>query len=164
RVVLDFEHHEHVAARTALRTDAALLAERHVLARRDPRGNGHAERPLGAHAAFALAALARCVDDRALPRAGGARGNAHELPEEGALGAAHFARAVARRAALGRGARLGSRAFAAIEELERELLVDAGGDFLQRERHGDLDVGAAARAAALAAAEHVLEAAESAEV
>src|SRR5206468_1820695 len=105
-------------------------------------------------------------DDLSVALAGGTRRHGDELSEEGTLRASNFSLTGAGGALLRLAAGLRAGAVAAIariEDLDQYLLLDAGGDLRQRERHGDLDVSASARAAC-AAAEQIFEPAEVAEV
>ena len=102
-------------------------------------------------------------------RAGGARRDADELAEEGALRAPHLAAAAAGGADDGLRARLRALPLAPVarvEDLERHRLLDAGRHLGEGQLHGELEVRAGARAARLPAggAEQVAEAGEAAEV
>src|SRR5262245_332434 len=169
RIVGDLEKNVDVTTRTAARPGISDTAQRHVLTCRDAGRNLHRQLFFAAQPSFTTTLLARGRHDLAFAVARRARRNRHELSEEGPLCAAHFAGPVARRAPLRLRARLGAAAVATvarIENLDIDLLIDARGDFGQRERDRDLDVGAAARSAAVARAapEHLLEATEPAEV
>jgi hypothetical protein len=158
-----------VTTRTAARASVPDAAQCHVLTRRNAGRNLNVQLPVGAQTSFATTLFAWRLHDFAFTVARWTRGHRDELPEERSLRTAHFTRAMTRAARLRFRAWLGAAAVALIawiENLDVDFLIDARRDFSQGEWNRDLDVGAGARSSALAcaAAEHLLESTESAEV
>src|SRR5690606_21671357 len=95
-VFLHLEHHYNVPTRAAARAGVPHPAKRHVLTR------GYSGRYLDGNLAIptdpalAPALTARARDPCSLPGTGRARRNAHELAEEGTLGATLLTAAAAR--------------------------------------------------------------------
>src|SRR5690606_38741500 len=163
RVVLDLQHRDHIAARSAARARVALAAQRDVVAGRDAGRDLDDQLALLALDTFAPARTAHLNDAMAVAPARRARRHAHQLAEDRALDATDLARAAARQAPVRRRAALRARAAARVARVEQpdpQRLARTGRDFLQRQRHLDLRVRAPALARTLpprAAAEQVVQ-------
>src|SRR5438034_134771 len=135
----------------------------------DARRHVDAQRLLSFDAAIAAARRAGVGDDGPLPRARGARGNGEQLAEQRLRLAAHFARTAAGAARGCLRPRLGAAAAARrarLEGADAHRLRGPGGDLVEGEPQGDLQVGPAPLIAlrALAASEQGVEAAQVPEI
>ena len=166
RIIGDLEDHMDVATLAAARARVPDAAKGHVLIRRDAGRNLYYDFLVAAQSSLTSAFLAGRFDDTSLALARRTGRDRDELPEERSLGATDLSRARTGRAHLTRRARLGagpSAFVAGVEQLERHGLVDTGGDFLERQRETDFDVGAGAnRPAAASGAKEFVEPAEAA--
>src|SRR5207237_224562 len=119
-------------------------AHRHVLAGGHSGGNPHGHLLLAPHSSLTTTLLARRRDDGSFAGAVRARRDADHLTEEASLRPANFAASVTRGALGRRRAWLGAASFASIarlEQLDRHRLLGTAGDFGERHRHRNLDVG-----------------------
>src|SRR5688572_28776621 len=103
-ILLDLEHDEHVAARSAAHTRVADTAQRDVIPRRHSRRHADFDLLMAALHAAPAALIARLLDALAFTSAVVTRHDTDQLSEEGPLHAPHFAGATARCATHGCGA------------------------------------------------------------
>src|SRR5690606_37979820 len=115
------------------------------------------------HATLPVACRAGSLDLLTLAVAIGAGAHVDDLAEERILDAAHLTLAATRAAGLLARAARAVTSFAFAVTLELDLFGDAGGDFLERERPLDLQVGSARRSRASTAASAAAEASPAAE-
>ena len=169
RVFGDLQDGDEVAARTVARARHTLSSHGEVMVVGDARGHVDAQRLLGFDAPIPAARRAGLGNDGPLARTRGARRDGEQLAEQRLRLAAHLASAPAGAAGLRLRARLGAAAAARrarLEGADAHRLRGAGGDLVEREPQGDLQVGPAPLVAlrAFSAPEQGVEAAQVPEV
>src|SRR6267154_2094716 len=145
-VLGDVEHGDQVARRTVARPRGAGPAHREVVMIGDARGDVDLHQLLGANPAVPLALRAGPRDDAPIPGTRGTGRHRYELPEHGACGPPHLARAIARAAGRGTRARRGAAAAAFGAPLigaHLDLLGGAARHLSEIELEGHLQVLAA---------------------
>src|SRR3989440_4492974 len=168
RVLGDVEHGDQVARRTVAGSRGAGPAHREVVMIGDARGDVDLHQLLGANPAVPLALRAGLRDHAPFPGTRGTGRHGYELPEHGACGPPHLARAAARAAGRGARARRGTAAAAFGAPLvgaHLDLLGGAARHLGEIELEGHLHVLAAVLLLPAAPApEQRIEAAQPAEV
>src|SRR3989440_1966928 len=168
RVLGDVEHGDQVTGRTVARPRGAGPAHREVVMIGDPRGDVDLHQLLRANPAVPLALRAGLRDDAPIPGTRGTGRHRYELPEHGACGPLHLARATARAAGRRARARRGAAAAAFGAPLvgaHLDLLGGAARHLGEIELEGHLHVLAAVLLLPAAPApEQRIEAAQPAEV
>src|SRR5688572_20870821 len=153
-ILLDLEHDEHVAARSATHTRIADTAQRDVIARRHARWHADFDLLAAALHAAAVALIARLFDALAFTATVRTRHDTDQLSEERTLHAPHFTGASTRCTTHGSGAfRCTAPAAlrARIQQLEFDLPLQARRNFVERERQIHAHVSALAHCRTAAA-------------